>query len=101
MPLPKFGARHHQDKGPPITLHDAQVDGVLACLWATTGLHPSVPRPDEAGLLADADSVTAEGLTLEHVGPPDTAVTGLLAFDFKAVTYNALTLQSKAQQESI
>ena len=97
----KFGARQHQEQDPPTTLHEAQVDGVLAWLWATTGLHPSVPRPDGKGLLADAESVRAEGLTLQQVGPPDSAVTGRLAFDFKAVTYNALTLQSKAQQESI
>ena len=96
----KHGARSGDSDHLSNALHEAQIDQVLPWLWASLGLHQDVPMPDSGGLLADAASITHQSLTLSDVKPSST-IKGTLEIQLRAATYNCLTLQSRAQQESL
>ncbi|CAE7225175.1 unnamed protein product [Symbiodinium sp. CCMP2592] len=97
----KFAAKTMTSCHIPTSLSEAQHDGTLPWIWLATGLHPSVPRVDQSGILRDAAQLQGDAHTLHSVLPSPAAMKGQVSFDFQAVTYNCLTLKSQAQQESL
>ncbi|CAE7343965.1 unnamed protein product [Symbiodinium sp. CCMP2592] len=97
----KFAAKTMTSCHLPTALSEAQHDGTLPWIWLATGLHPSVPRIDQSGILRDAAQLQGDAHTLHSVLPSPAATKGQVSFDFQAVTYNCLTLKSQAQQESL
>ena len=81
-------------------LAEAHDSGVLAWLWATCGLHHSVPWAGEQGTTAQVPR--SPGRTLSHSLPDHHAAASCEAqLSFKAATYNCLSLQGVEQSESI
>ena len=85
----------------PACLHEAQTSEVLPWLWTCLRLHPAVPAPLESGALPDAAAISDSSVNVMHMRPDPGDVKHGLHFRFRAVTYNCLTLQSVAQQESL
>ncbi|CAE7942578.1 unnamed protein product [Symbiodinium sp. KB8] len=82
-------------------LHEAQQSSALAWMWASLRLHPSVPGPLPNGALPDAAQVDHTAPDVTQLRPAAISVPAELKFAFRAVTYNCLTAQSIAQQESL
>ncbi|CAE7761117.1 unnamed protein product [Symbiodinium sp. CCMP2456] len=85
----------------PTALFEAQTSSTLAWLWAGSGLHPSVPAVLPNGALADADEVRPSDVGISDMCPSPPPLAANVSFDFRAATYNCLTLQSVSQQESL
>ena len=85
----------------PTALFEAQTSSTLAWLWAGSGLHPSVPAVLPNGALADADGVRPSNVGISDMCPVPPPLAANVSFDFRAATYNCLTLQSVSQQESL
>ena len=82
-------------------LYEAQQSAALPWLWTSLCLHPDVPAPCSNGALPDAAQVSKTESTVLQMRPDCKVSTASMRFRFRAVSYNCLTLQSIAQQESL
>ena len=80
----------------PDTLRHAVEDEVLPWLWVALGLQPSIPR---VCLLID-NVASSPGPHLQSLLPP-VPERGQARFALRAASYNALTVASHAQRESL
>ena len=91
----KAGARGQLGVMLPTCLQEALDCHILPWLWSAMGLHPHVPAVSDTGALADSATIQTPPR------PNADSHSAVWRFDFKAATYNCLTLQSQAQKESL
>ena len=98
----KAAARSLFEWQPPVCIAEAQEQEVLPWLWCACGMSSDMPAASDTGVIFDRASRHALPITLaahfQHQATPPLAET---AFDFKAATYNALSLASLVQRESL
>ena len=102
--LAKLATKQQRTGTVPPELHWSAEEGVLPWLWVAAGLQREVPRPDAAGRLSDcaAPTVPNSTLTLDdllpHARPAEAAH---IRFHLRVATYNALTVATQLQKESL
>eukprot|EP00439_Symbiodinium_sp_Y106_P048541 s310_g6.t1 len=86
----------------PDTLNQAQAEDVLPWLWTALGVSQELPAACRNGVVQDAQGDCLSGLSLRQVWPPnDVANKVQVDLRLRLVTYNALSLATVAQRESV